>query len=188
MVEILHLWFLLHGWVEVEIPLGIRPPAILQCVSLFRVTKVVCFLLRWQWQWCFITPCFTFVFFVSFPSSFCVSFFFPSLILLPVLHLFFPVHTGYVCSVWLEICMRRSSAPLRTCSWMVRTLESCCSPGVAYASRDTSSSESEDKLGVRSSPDQSSLAVLGRTCFFKIYFSKNNINYPPCIIVSYDQP
>lgn len=63
----------------------------------------------------------------------------------------FPVfpcpHCVSSCVVWSETCMRRSSAPLRTCSWMVRTLASCCSPGVVSASLDMSSSESANRLG-----------------------------------------
>ncbi len=38
-------------------------------------------------------------------------------------------------------CMPKSSAPLRTCSWMGKIHVSCCSPGVACGSRATSSSE-----------------------------------------------
>lgn len=71
--------------------------------------------------------------------------------------LFFRLYTGYVCLVWLEICMLKSSAPLRTCSWMARTHASCCSPGVAFVSHVTSSSESVDRPGIPSAPDQSSL-------------------------------
>lgn len=79
--------------------------------------------------------------------------------------------------VWQsEICMQRSSAPLRACSWMVRTLASCCNPGVASASHDTSSSESADRAGTSSSPDQSSLIGSGRTCSLKAVTLKVSFN------------
>lgn len=38
-------------------------------------------------------------------------------------------------------CMPKSSTPLRTCSWTGKIHVSCCSPGVAYGSRVTPSSE-----------------------------------------------
>lgn len=65
-----------------------------------------------------------------------------SLLLLPLLH-----HRRAACS---EICTRRSSAPLRTCSWMAKTRASCCRPGVASASRGTFSSECADGRSRRS--------------------------------------
>lgn len=102
----------------------------------------------------------TFFFLLSFLL---LCFVFSSILLL-LLPLSSPVHTGKLCSVWLETCMQRSSAPLRTCSWMVKTLASCCSPGVAYASHDTSFSESADRPGISSAPDQPSLVVSSRTC------------------------
>ena len=83
----------------------------------------------------------------------------PSSLLPPPLSLPSP-HLVCVVAVWSETCMRTSSAPLRTCSWTARTRASCCSPGVVSASRDTSSSESADRRGISSLPDQSSLVGL----------------------------
>lgn len=44
-----------------------------------------------------------------------------------------------------EICTQRSSAPLRTCSWMAKARASCCSPGVASASHGMFSSECAER-------------------------------------------
>lgn len=49
------------------------------------------------------------------------------------------------CVACSEICTRKSSAPLRTCSWMAKTHASCCSPGVASAFRGTFSSECAER-------------------------------------------
>lgn len=57
------------------------------------------------------------------------------------------LHHRAACS---EICTRRSSAPLRTCSWMAKTHASCYRPGVVSASRGTFSSECADGRGHRS--------------------------------------
>lgn len=89
--------------------------------------------------------------------------------------LFFCLHTGCVCLVWLEVCMQRSSAPLRTCSWMARTHASCCSPGDAFVSHVTSSSESADRPGNHSAPDQPSLVVPGRKCACQLFIHTDGI-------------
>ena len=130
--------------------------------SVSWVTATVCFPLRYPNSGVLSLPTLRACFYFSFSVFLLLVFplyllFFPSL-----LPLFLPLQTGLVFVVWSEICMQRSSAPLRTCSWMMRTLASCCSPGVASASHETSSSESADRPGISSSPDQSSLFDFGR--------------------------
>lgn len=110
-----------------------------------------------SWKCCSVIPYFVFI--LSRSCLLFLSFFSPSFFPLPSsaprTPPSFPLDTTcvFVCA-WSESCMQRSSAPLRTCRWMVRTLASFCSPGVASASLDTSSSESADRPGVSSSPDQ----------------------------------
>lgn len=82
----------------------------------------------------------SFFFFVLSFLPLCV--FQPSPPLFPPNSLLFLLPYRVACS---EICTQRSSAPLRTCSWMAKARASCCSPGVASASHGMFSSECAER-------------------------------------------
>lgn len=106
---------------------------------LLSLTVALCALLRWWQHWHSITP------------SFCVFFFLcpflPPFVRFPILPTPLPPELPPLPpppprrAACLEIYTRRSSVPLRTCSWTAKTRASCCSPGVVSASRGTFSSE-----------------------------------------------
>lgn len=67
---------------------------------------------------------------------------------------------------------------------MARTLASCCSPGVASASLDTSSSESADRPGVGSSPDPVYLAQAEHALIKALFPAKNTVVYSQLILTN----
>lgn len=97
--------------------------------------------------------------FFTFISPFC---FYSLPLLLPVQP--FPYLSALgVRLIWSETCIKRSSAPLRPCSWMAKTLASCCSPGGASASHNTSFSESAVRPCISSSISVQSTRTLAQT-------------------------